>query len=332
MKKYIGLSLLALFTWVALAAQVQQKLPRITVKKNQFVNDKGEVVVFRGFNTSDPAKLSRSGHWTRQYFEEAKAWGANCLRFPVHPSAWRELGEANYLKLLDQGIEWAESLGMYVIIDWHSIGNLRMGLFQNQGYYTTLQETNNFWRTMAERYAGRSSVPFFELFNEPTDMGGRLGSITWQQWKEINADLIRLIRSWDPDKIVLVAGFDWAYDLTPVRSEPLPFENIAYVSHPYPMKRQKPWEPQWEKDWGFVADTYPVFATEIGFCYPTDKGAHVPVMADEEYGRRIVEYCASKGISWMVWVFDPDWAPMMFSDWNYTPTHQGAFFKSVLTK
>jgi hypothetical protein len=30
---------------------------------------------------------------------------------------------------------------------------------------------------MAERYAGRSSVPFFELFNEPTDMGGRLGAL-----------------------------------------------------------------------------------------------------------------------------------------------------------
>jgi len=29
-------------------------------------------------------------------------------------------------------------------------------------------------------------------------------------------------------------------------------------------------------------------------------------------------------------VFDPNWAPMMFSDWDYTPTRQGRYFKKVM--
>jgi hypothetical protein len=79
-----------------------------------------------------------------------------------------------------------------------------------------------------------------------------------------------------------------------------------------------------------VADKYPVILTEIGFALPTEKGVHVPVTGDEDYGKRLVDYAAQKGISWVVWVFDPNWAPMMFSDWNYTPTRQGAFFKQVM--
>ncbi len=33
--------------------------------------------------------------------------------------------------------------------------------------------------------------------------------------------MIHLIRSFDTETIPLVAGFDWAYDLTPLREEPI---------------------------------------------------------------------------------------------------------------
>jgi hypothetical protein len=59
-------------------------------------------------------------------------------------------------------------------------------------------------------------------------------------------------------------------------------------------------------------------------------GAHVPVVADERYGKAVTDYMAEKGISWTAWVFDPRWSPQLISDWDYTPTPQGTFFKSVL--
>ena len=112
-----------------------------------------------------------------------KSWGANITRFPVHPVAWREQGKENYIKLLDQGIAWAKELGMYVIIDWHSIGNLRTEMYQNDMYETTQKETFEFWRTMAKQYKDNTAVAFFELFNEPTIYNGQLGQCTWPQWK-----------------------------------------------------------------------------------------------------------------------------------------------------
>jgi aryl-phospho-beta-D-glucosidase BglC (GH1 family) len=248
----------------------------------------------------------------------------------VHPEAWRRQGKESYLKLLDKGVQWAAELGLYVIIDWHSIGNLRSELFQNPMYETTKKETLEFWRTMAVHFKGNTTVALFELFNEPTVMNGALGTCSWAQWKEMVEEMITVIRANGSAAVPLVAGFNWAYDLTPVRTQPIDAAGIAYVSHPYPMKREKPWPAKWTEDWGFAAKKYPVILTEIGFCGPDEKGAHVPVISDESYGDAITAYCAERGISYTVWVFDPQWAPMLIEDWNFTPTRQGRYFKKAL--
>jgi hypothetical protein len=286
----------------------------------------------KGLDTSDPDKLENEGHWNKEYFQAMKSWGANVVRFPVHPAAWRKRGEKKYIELLDKGVKWAEELQMYVILDWHSIGNLRSELYQSDMYETSKKETLQFWRKMSQQYKNNTTVAFFELFNEPTVMSGQAGTCTWAQWKEIMEEVITVIRANGSKAVPLVAGFNWAYDLTPVAKDPVNAEGIAYVSHPYPMKREKPWIKQWTADWGYVAEKYPVILTEIGFCGADEKGAHKPVIGDESYGEAITNYCKEKGISYTVWVFDPHWAPMLISDWNFTPTRQGRFFKEALLK
>jgi endoglucanase len=307
-----------------------QKLPIITVKGNKFINEAGQTVLFRGLNAPDPDKLAKAGHWNANYFEEAARWGANVIRFPVHPRAWRERGPKEYLTLLDEGIKLATANKLYVILDWHSIGNLRTQMYQADGYETTQKETFEFWRTMAKKYGNNSTVAFFELFNEPTTYNGQLGTCTWAQWRELNEEMIGIIRAHGAKNIPLVAGFNWAYSLADVATDPVKAENIAYVSHPYPQKRQKPWEPQWTKDWGYVAEKYPLILTEIGFSLKDEIGAHIPVIDDGSYGPAITKYCDDKGLSWVVWVFDNSWAPRLFTDWDFTTTTQGSFFKKAL--
>lgn len=326
----IAIGLLALSPFTA-GAQTPGP-PRVSVAGNHFVTPDGKTIVFRGLDTSDPDKLVRDGHWNKDYFAVMKSWGANIVRLPVHPDAWRNQGKENYCTLLDQGAGWARELGMYVIIDWHSIGNLRSELYESENYHTTQKETFEFWRTMTNRYKDNATVAFFELFNEPTVYNGKLGECSWSQWKTLVEEMIAIIRANGAKTIPLVAGFNWAYDLTPVDKDPISAEGIAYVSHPYPMKRNKPWEEKWTADWGFAAAKYPLILTEIGFAGAEEKGAHIPVISDESYGEAITNYCAEKGISYTVWVFDPNWAPMLFSDWNYAQTRQGKYFKGALQK
>lgn len=219
---------------------------------------------------------------------------------------------------------------MYVIMDWHSIGNLVTEKFTSPMYNTTKQETFKFWRTVAQRYKDEPAVAFYELFNEPTVTAQGTEGATWPQWKQLQEQIIDTIRTYNPKAVCLCAGFNWAYELTPIKSEPIERENIAYVSHPYPQKCEQPWADKWERDFGFASDKYPVICTEMGFCLADEPGAHVPVKSTGIYGKEITEYFERKGISFTVWCFDTSWAPMLISDWNFTPTTQGRFFKQYL--
>jgi len=240
--------------------------------------------------------------------------------------AWRERTPAGYLKLLDQAVQWCTDEGLYVIIDWHTIGNLKMELFQDPMYNTTQRETFEFWRTIAQHFSGNNTVAFYELFNEPTTYKGQLGRMSWSEWKKLNEDMISLIRAYDKETIPLVAGLDWAYDLTPILIEPVQADGIAYVTHPYANKRPRPWEPKWEENFGFAAARYPVMATEFGF--GLRKGGTVN---EDDYGNVIINYLESKGISWVAWVFDPEWGPSLLASWDgYQLSGAGEFFKRTL--
>lgn len=332
MKLFLNLIICGFITVAASAQSTETEfnLPFLSVDGNMFVNESGEEVRLRGVSFSDPDKLEKQDQWNIGYFQEAKDWGANVVRFPVHPRAWRERGQDEYLQLIDQGLKWANELEMYVIIDWHSIGNLRTELFQHPMYNTTMTETLRFWQTISTRYKNNPVAAFYEVFNEPTRYNGTLGRMNWEQYSELIEEIIYVIYAHDNTVIPLVGGFNWAYDLTYIKDDPIDAEGIAYVAHPYPQKREQPWEAKWEADWGFAADTYPMIATEFGFMSEDGPGAHIPVIGDETYGEAIISYFEEKGISWTAWVFDPEWSPQMFKSWEFEPTAQGAFFRDKM--
>jgi endoglucanase len=312
------------------ATGLEMRLDVVRVEGNHFVDAAGRKVVFKGVSISDPDKIERDGHWSKAHFEAVKGWGANVVRIPVHPVAWRGRGKESYFELLDQAVRWATELDLYVMIDWHSIGNVLTGLYQHPMYDTTRQETLEFWRSVAYRYRGVPTVAFYEIFNEPTTFNGTLGQAPWAEWKAFNEEVIGILFAHDKDVIPLVAGFNWAYDLTPVAQAPIDSPGIGYVSHPYPQKVEPPYAPKWEHDFGFVAERYPLVVTEFGYAAADARGAHVPVIAGDDYGPTILDYLDSKGASWVAWCFDPDWGPLLISDWDYTPTAAGAFFRQAM--
>ncbi len=301
-------------------------LPRIAVNGNHFVDPSGATVLFRGLAIADPDKVAGQGRWNRELFVAVKAMGANLVRLPVHPVAWRNRTPAGYLELLDQAVDWCTDLGLYVIIDWHSIGNLRSGMFQAPMYDTTVAETLNFWRLIALHFRGNHTVAFYELFNEPTHFRGILGTMSWTEWRELNEEMIGVIRSVDKETIPLVAGFDWAYDLNPIRYEPVRAEGIGYTVHPYANKRPPPWEPKWEENFAFAADTHPVMATEFGFTLKPGE-----TIDDNHYANRITRFLEQRGISWVAWDFDPEWGPQLLKSYDgFVLTPAGEFFKEAL--
>jgi hypothetical protein len=67
-------------------------------------------------------------------------------------------------------------------------------------------------------------------------------------------------------------------------------------------------------------------ATEFGL--QIEEGEDI---GDDHYGPSIIRYLEGKGISWLCWVFDPEWHPRMLKSWeDYELTGGGEFFKKAL--
>ena len=66
-------------------------------------------------------------------------------------------------------------------------------------------------------------------------------------------------------------------------------------------------------------------ATEFGGAQ-----AAAPNSTQPAYGPSIIKYLEGKGISWLVWCFDPEWGPTLIRDWQYTLTPAGEFARKLM--
>ena len=310
----------------------------LKVQGNRIVDPEGNTVVLKGLNICYPSIIKQTGHWSEDYFRELAGWGAKLVRVPIDPGSYRRLGARGTFEMLDEAIRWSKKYGMYVIIDWHSIGNPVSGIFQDpwqEDLRTTEKEMKEFWREAARRYKDEPAAPFYEIFNEPAAMTWKGGSLPWEKWRDMADDIIDVIYAENPRAIPVVGGLEWAYDLTGEAKAPLRNKGIVFAVHPYPGGHGgQPREDEWDRNFGFLTKDNPVIITEFGYD-PEDKIMPEVYKADDDYGRRIIAYADNNGMSWTAFVFCncEGWPMPLFKDWEtYSPTESGAFFKEQLNK
>ena len=70
-----------------------------------------------------------------------------------------------------------------------------------------------------------------------------------------------------------------------------------------------------------------MIATEFGFSMESGAATAGP----NDYGNHITKYLEGKGISWMAWVYDPEWGPQLLKSWDgFELTGSGEFVKQAL--
>ena len=112
----------------------------------------------------DPARLAEEGRYAHTLFKAVRATGANVIRIPVHPQFWAR--DPDYVRhYLDPAVQWAGKLDMYVILDWHSIGNEVTGYAPQvpELFCHTDAMTTNFWEQVASHFKDEPLV-IFEVF------------------------------------------------------------------------------------------------------------------------------------------------------------------------
>jgi endoglucanase len=307
---------------------------RLRVADGKLLDGNGEPIALKGLGFAAIADAKAANKWNEDWFANARAWNAELIRLPVNPVDFRK-DPAQILLDLDDALRWCEKHGMYLIVDYHVIGNATQGLFQFADVLsTTWPEAEAFWAAVADRYAEQPTVAFFEIYNEPAALEYMGGSWTFADWRQHADALVAVVRKHAPKAIPVVAGLNWAYDLSAGGEQPFADPDIALAAHPYPGRAKSNRRAAWESAFGYLGARYPFILTEFGFDPDDQIEPYGTYRADVSYGREILHYAQEKNMSWTPFVFfnASGWPMPLFSDWEtLTPTYSGQFFKDVLS-
>lgn len=300
----------------------QSKFPsRLHVKKNQIVDAQNKAIIFKGLMAPDPQRLDVDKKFNKKYYDRMWTTGANVIRVPVHPDRW--INDKYYIwRYLDNIVTWAGEAGVYVIIDWHYIGNIATGEGNEMPKIKEKPRdlTMKFWEQTSRYFKDTPNV-IFEIYNEPAN-------IAIEDWYKNAKDIIKTIRNAGAEQMILVGGIDYSYDLSWVNKEPILDNNAAYTSHVFPIKNN------WDYNFGDIAKAYPVVVTEWGFMDENrNQTKQKYLIANEDsFGRPLLEYMENKGIGWVACWYDDGWEPPMFKK-NYNGyTNYGNFILKALKK
>ncbi len=272
-------------------------------------------------------------------FAGLAAAGFNCVRYP-----WYDQTLANDLATVDQMVVAANQYGVKIILDhhaneasvnangtdngpaypcnglWYDAGGANPVPGCPAGNYTSAQVVAN-WQTVAQHYAGNSTVIGFDLQNEP-----HLSPSYWSvgpggsTWGNGGVTDIRLyysnaaaaIQVVNPNVLIICEGVGNAtsnlfngqvpigggWDLTLAASNPVTSQiahKIVYSEHDYPaaIAGVTPSIQAMNQTWGFLVsqNLYPVFVGEMGGSLDgTNDSSGSNLAAEQAWASTLVSY------------------------------------------
>ena len=189
-------------------------------------------------------------------------WGCNSIRLAMYIEESWGGSESCYLadkdrnyKLVTNGIDYCIDLGMYVVVDWHVL---------NPGDPTThTADAKEFFGKIAKKYKDYPNM-IYELCNEPN------GNVQWNnKIKPYCEELIKEIRKYDKDAIIVCGTATWSQDIDKVVGNTVKDKNTVYALHFYANTHM-----DWMRD--RLKNCYnkglPVLVTEFGSCDASGNG------------------------------------------------------------
>ena len=246
----------------------------LKVSSGQLTDLDGEPVMLRGVS------FGWHNWWPRFYTNSTvnwlkSDWNVNLVRaaMGVEPDG-AYLDSPDFAKQkIKSVVDAAIEEDIYVIIDWHS-----HDLYQ--------EEAKQFFAEMAQTYGDKPHV-IYELFNEPDYE-------SWEEVKSYSEEIIKEIRKYDPDNLILVGSPTWSQDIHLVAQNPiLNQENLMYVLHFYAGTHK-----DYLRDRAETAhrNGLPLFVTECAGMEATGDG---PI--DEASWSAWMSWMESRKISWTAW-------------------------------
>ncbi|WP_320054016.1 glycoside hydrolase family 5 protein [uncultured Acetobacteroides sp.] len=273
MKRFV-LALSFLVVFGVASAQLVKKHGALSVKGTQLVDATGNPIQLRG--------VSYGWHtfWPRFYNASSVKWVVNDWGATVIRAAMGVEPEDGYLKdsvwsekLITTVVDAAIKNNVYVIIDWHC-------------HHLQLDAAKVFFRKMATKY-GKCPNVIYEIFNEPERQ-------SWPEVKSYSEEVIKVIRSIDPDNVILVGNPHWDQDLDVVADNPIVgHTNIMYSLHFYANTHRQ--ELRAKGDYA-LSKGIPLFVSE---CASMEASGDGPV--DYTEWQKWIDWMEKNRLSWVIW-------------------------------
>jgi endoglucanase len=259
---------------------VVERFGQLRVEGTKLLDANGRTIQLRGISSFG---LQYAGKYAN---EDVLRW----LRDDWNMQIWRAalyLGEGGYIinaglkSKVEDSVEAALKLGLYVLIDWHVHLDQDPRLYQRQSI--------EFFREMAQRYGSHPNV-LYEICNEPN---GR--HITWSEAVKPYAEaVIAEIRKYDPDNVIIVGTPTWSADVDLAALDPIQgFDNIMYTLHFYAGTHGQELR---DKAQIAIDRGLPIFVTECGTSQSTGGGG-----VFEDKFMEWLSFLNKHQISWINW-------------------------------
>ncbi|MBR0385324.1 MAG: glycoside hydrolase family 5 protein [Erysipelotrichaceae bacterium] len=275
---------------------------QLQVIDGQLCGEDGEPVMLRGISNYG-VSTSHMYNTDETFHDISHFMGCNVIRLALYTYGTGSFGycTGGDKELLKQdvmdGVEFARNQDMYVIIDWHILDDYDPHQF--------MDEAISFFDELSARYKDYNNV-IYEICNEPH-------KITWEEIKDYADKVIPVIRSNDPDSVIIVGTPEWSSRVDIAAEAPLEYDNLLYALHFYSASHKQDSRDNVRKA---VDKGLPIFVSEFGV---THSSGGFPL--DMEEGDRWIDFLEENGISYVMWNFSRTTEPCAVLNRNNLKTH-----------
>ncbi|MBP2296408.1 cellulase family glycosylhydrolase [Azospirillum rugosum] len=335
----------------------------------QIVDSAGHNVKLTGVNWfgAEGYAFAPQGLWMDSYqnhMDKMQDLGFNVIRLPysdamldngrmptgIDYSKNPDLAGKTSLQVFDKIIEYADKIGMKIILDHHRSGDgasaNENGLWYTDQYPESKMIAN--WKMLAQRYAGNDAVIGADLHNEPHNptTWGDGGPNDWARAAERIGNAIQTVNK---DWLLIVEGNEvynnqwywWGGNLLGQKAYDVKFNTpgkLVYSVHDYgPSLHMMDWfkdanfpnnmPAKWTEMWGRLIqnDQHPVLVGEFG--------SRMETAIDQKWMPKLVQYmngdwngdgkvdlaAGDQGASWTYWAWSPgsgDTGGIMNDSWQ----------------
>ncbi|MCD8090869.1 MAG: cellulase family glycosylhydrolase [Clostridiales bacterium] len=255
-----------------------EKYGKLSVIGKNLVGADGNPVTLQGVSTHGIA-------WFPQYIDKEgfktlrDNMNTDVIRLAVYSGVNEGYSKDLYEKV-DEGVSYAQELGMYAIIDWH--------VLENRNPNTDKKNAKEFFTYMAQKYCDSENV-LYEICNEPN------GDVQWERdIRPYAEEIINIIRQYDDDGIIIVGTPTWSQDVDIAAQSPIENQtNIMYAFHFYAATHG---EALRNKLSSAVEAGLPVFVTEFGISEASGNGS-----INKEEAAKWISFLHENNISCVCW-------------------------------